>query len=111
MIQVHFERTSEGAIHSFTMTGHADSGPYGYDLVCAGASAVSFGSVNAIHEVAGVELNVDMTDNGGFLSCSVPDNLREEDSERVQILLEGLRISLMTMEEQYSRFIHVTDVN
>ena len=111
MIQVRFERTSEGVIHSFTMNGHADSGPFGFDLVCAGASAVSFGTVNAIAEVAGVELNVDMRDNGGFLSCSVPSNLEETVSEKVQILLEGLRISLMTMEEQYSRFIHVTDVN
>ncbi|AOM82374.1 ribosomal-processing cysteine protease Prp [Salisediminibacterium beveridgei] len=111
MIQVHFERTSVGTIHSFTMDGHADSGPYGFDLVCAGASAVSFGAVNAIAEVAGVDLNVDMRDNGGFLRCAVPSDLEESVSEKVQILLEGLRISLKTMEEQYSRFIHVTDVN
>ena len=111
MIKVHFERKSDGTIRAFTMDGHADSGPYGYDLVCAGASAVSFGAVNAIAEVAGVELDAEVRDNGGFLHCAVPDHVRDEAGEKVQVLLEGLRISLLTMEEQYGRFIHVTDVN
>lgn len=30
-------------IKTFELSGHAESGPYGYDLVCAGVSAVSFG--------------------------------------------------------------------
>ena len=30
------------------MDGHANHGEYGHDIVCAGASAVLFGSVNAI---------------------------------------------------------------
>ena len=30
------------------MKGHADFAEHGKDLVCAGASAVSFGAVNAI---------------------------------------------------------------
>ncbi len=38
----------KGKVTDVIMDGHADHGEYGHDIVCAGASAVLFGSVNAI---------------------------------------------------------------
>ena len=46
-------KNQSGRIHSFEMTGHADFAEHGKDLVCAGASAVSFGAVNAIIALTG----------------------------------------------------------
>ena len=54
MIEVTLFENNKG-ITAFEISGHADSGPYGYDLVCAGVSAVSFGSVNATIAIS--ELN------------------------------------------------------
>ncbi|SER92793.1 ribosomal-processing cysteine protease Prp [Salipaludibacillus aurantiacus] len=105
MIHITFDRNEDGTIDSFTMTGHADSGPHGQDLVCAGASAVSFGTVNAVAEICGTEMEVEMNDNGGFLRCRVPDKLDRDTYEKVQLLLEGMLVSMKTMEDQYSRFI------
>ncbi|SDZ03743.1 hypothetical protein SAMN05421736_105173 [Evansella caseinilytica] len=107
MIQVHFERKNDGMIQTFTMSGHAESGPHGQDLVCAGASAVSFGAVNAIAEICGVRLHVEMDGEGGFLRCRVPEKLDPDTYEKVQLLLEGLFYSLKTMEEQYEQFIQI----
>ena len=45
---------------SFTMSGHADFAEHGQDLVCAGASAVSFGAINAIY-VINVGLNLQLS--------------------------------------------------
>ncbi|WP_367616881.1 ribosomal-processing cysteine protease Prp [Heyndrickxia coagulans] len=56
MIRVRIKRKKNGNISSFEMSGHAEFAGYGQDIVCAGASAVSFGTVNAIMEVAGVDL-------------------------------------------------------
>lgn len=54
MIRVRIKRKKNGNISSFQMSGHAEFAEYGQDIVCAGASAVSFGTVNAIMQVAGL---------------------------------------------------------
>lgn len=107
MITITFNRNNDGTICSFTMSGHADSGPYGYDLVCAGASAVSFGTVNAIAELCHTELHVEMESGGGFLHCRVPKHLDDSTYENVQLLLKGMLVSMQTMEEQYRQFIRI----
>lgn len=107
MIDIIFERNEDKTIHTFTMKGHAQSGPHGQDLVCAGASAVSFGAINAIHEICHVALEVEMKGEGGFLRCRVPEDLDSSTYEKVQLLLEGLFISLKTIEEQYGEFIRI----
>ncbi|ARK31581.1 ribosomal-processing cysteine protease Prp [Halalkalibacter krulwichiae] len=109
MITVDITRNDDQKIVSFTMSGHAGSGPYGHDLVCAGASAVSFGSVNAIAALCGVELDIEMEDDGGFLRCYVPNDLDEVTFEKVQLLLEGMLVSLQSIAEEYSRNIQVND--
>lgn len=108
MIHIRFDRNNRGKITSFTMSGHAESGPYGFDLVCAGASAVSFGAVNAIYELTNTELELQMEGGGGYLSGTVPAGLSETVYDNIQLLLEGMRISFLTMEEQYGEFIQVT---
>ncbi|SFP74579.1 ribosomal-processing cysteine protease Prp [Salibacterium halotolerans] len=109
MIEIKVDRSDNGNIDAFSMSGHADSGPYGYDLVCAGASAVSFGAVNAVDEVCGVDLDVELADEGGYLFCRIPEGLAEQTGREVQLLLEGMLISLQTIAEQYGDYIHVSD--
>lgn len=109
MVKVTIIRNSIGKILSFKLAGHADSGPHGHDLVCAGVSAVSFGAVNAVYELVKVTLDVDQADDGGYLSCSVPSITDEQIYERVQLLLEGMLISLRTIELDYGKYIKVID--
>ncbi|MBP3949633.1 ribosomal-processing cysteine protease Prp [Bacillus suaedae] len=109
MITVKILRNNNNDIDSFTMSGHADSGPYGHDLVCAGASAVSIGTVNAIATLCGTELNVEMEEDGGFLRCCVPTGLNSTTFEKVQLLLEGMLVSLLSIAEEYSQFIEIND--
>ncbi|WP_332689478.1 ribosomal-processing cysteine protease Prp [Halalkalibacter lacteus] len=110
MITVVITRNDMSDIVSFTMSGHADSGPHGHDLVCAGASAVSFGSVNAITALCKVELEVEMEKDGGFLRCYVPSSLDDVTFEKVQLLLEGMIVSLESIAEEYSSYIQVNDI-
>ncbi|NEU29762.1 ribosomal-processing cysteine protease Prp [bacterium LRH843] len=107
MITVDIARNDSNDIVSFTMSGHADSGPYGHDLVCAGASAVSIGSVNAIATLLKVELDIQMEENGGFLRCHVPKNLDDVTYGKVQLLLEGMLVSLQSIAEEYSEHIQI----
>ena len=61
-------RNETGLIQSFTMSGHALFANHGSDIVCAGASAVSFGAINAIHELTGITPEIEQGEEG-FLNC------------------------------------------
>ncbi|MGE8206091.1 ribosomal-processing cysteine protease Prp [Heyndrickxia sp. NPDC080065] len=107
MIHVHFKQTSDGKISSFKMKGHADFAERGQDIVCAGASAVSFGAINAIMELTKVKPMIKQS-KGGFLECRVPDHLSIEVDDKVQLLLQGMVISLQTIERDYGKYINIT---
>ncbi|MCR2820532.1 ribosomal-processing cysteine protease Prp [Lederbergia panacisoli] len=101
MIFVNVEKTQDGKISSFTMKGHADFAEKGQDIVCAGASAVAFGSVNAIIALTEVEPEIEQSESG-FLKCTFPTHVPE-----VQLLLESMIISLQTIERDYKDYIKI----
>lgn len=99
--------SSDENIHGFEISGHAESGPYGHDLVCAAVSAVSFGAANALMEVAGCEPEITQGGEGGYFKVVLTGEDREQ--EKAQTLLEGLLISLRTIEQDYSQYITITN--
>ncbi|MCK7607045.1 ribosomal-processing cysteine protease Prp [Geobacillus stearothermophilus] len=108
MIRVTIEREADGCIRAFTMEGHAHFAKRGEDIVCAGASAVSFGTINAIEELTGVRLNVSLGQDGGYLRCELPELEEAATAEKVQLLLKAMVVSLKTIERDYGKFIRVT---
>jgi uncharacterized protein YsxB (DUF464 family) len=109
MIQVNITRDNRKRIVSVIIKGHADAGPYGHDLVCAAVSAVSFGCFNAIEELCQYEPDVETKDNGGFLRITLSSQLDDQTDQKVQLLLEGMLISLRTIEQSYEQYIMVTE--
>ncbi|WP_203361610.1 ribosomal-processing cysteine protease Prp [Bacillus sp. REN10] len=107
MIRVNISKLPSGKISSFTMKGHAEFAEHGKDLVCAAATAVSFGALNAILSLTEADLQIDQGKEGGFLRCVVPENLSESEQEKVQLLLEGMIVSLQTIERDYGEYIKI----
>lgn len=107
MIKLTIKRRADHSIESFELSGHAESGPHGHDLVCAGVSAVSFGTVNAIYTLCQTKLEIKQGENGGFLRCVVPNHIDKETEEKIQLLLEGMLVSLQTIENDYSKYIKI----
>ncbi len=107
MIQVTVYRTNN-LMTGFELSGHAESGPYGYDLVCAGVSAVSIGTVNAVLELCAADLEIDQGAAGGYLHVRLQKSLQGEKMANVQLLFEGMLISLKSIEQEYKQFIHIT---
>ncbi|WEZ09401.1 ribosomal-processing cysteine protease Prp [Priestia flexa] len=109
MIKVTISRNANKQIDGFTMSGHAEFSEHGKDLVCAGASAVSFGTLNAIHSITGITPVIKQGGDGGYLRCEIPENVDLSALEQIHLLLEGMVVSLKTIELDYSKYIKIND--
>lgn len=78
MVKVIVERNDQNEIMSFELSGHANSGPYGYDLVCAAVSAVSFGAINSIISLCNVEPEIEQGAEGGYLKMTLSSQMDDE---------------------------------
>lgn len=107
MIKVTMFRT-QGVITGFEVSGHAESGPYGHDLVCSAVSAVTFGSVNAVMKLCEIEPDVEQGGEGGYLKITLPDGLHDDVHDKAQVLLEGMQVSLETIEYDYDQYIKIS---
>lgn len=104
MIRVVIERCAEdGRITAFTVSGHAEYAKPGKDIVCAGVSAVTVGTVNSVEALTGVQLPNEM--RHGLLRVEVPDDMEQEISTKVQWLLESMVVMLNSIRETYGKYI------
>lgn len=111
MIQVKVTRKKDypSLIDSIEISGHAESGPYGYDLVCAGVSAVSIGMVNAVLTLSETDIKVEQGGEGGYLKVDLQSLPINKEMEKAQLLLEGMLISLQSIEMEYGKFIRIEE--
>ena len=98
MIKVIYEVKNDSYV-SLTVSGHAESGEYGKDLVCASVSSIMFGLMNAIDELhEDVEIK-QLTNKITIINHS--------SSNIIQDYLELTMMQLKTIEESYGDFIKV----
>ncbi|MFA8439665.1 ribosomal-processing cysteine protease Prp [Pueribacillus sp. YX66] len=110
MIEINVERNQETKhITSFTISGHANAGPYGYDLVCAAVSALSIGTVNAVAKLCDVKLPIESGKKGGYLRCEIPNDLTKSVEHDIQLLIEGMLVGLHDIAEEYSRHMTIRE--
>ncbi|WP_332238370.1 ribosomal-processing cysteine protease Prp [Sporolactobacillus sp. KGMB 08714] len=109
MIILTVDRNRKREITAFKLTGHAGSGPYGYDLVCAAVSAVSFGALNAVESLTGTRMKVRQAEQGGFLECTCPEDAAEDVRNKTQLILEAMLVSMKTIETSYGDYIKIHD--
>ncbi|TDF97646.1 ribosomal-processing cysteine protease Prp [Paenibacillus piri] len=103
MIRITIRRKPNGGIRSFQVKGHALYDQSGKDIVCAGVSAVTVGTVNAVEALLGLELQVET--KHGLLYAEVADNLDEALETKVQLLLESMVVMLQSIEQSYGAYI------
>jgi uncharacterized protein YsxB (DUF464 family) len=107
MIKVNVDRQKNMSIKAIEISGHAESGPYGQDLVCAAVSAVSIGIYNAVCKLCDTDLPVHQSEDDGYLQIEVPKGMEQEQNAKIQLLLEGMIVSLQTIESDYEKYIQI----
>ena len=87
MIQATFIR-HKGNLESVELIGHAGSGEYGFDIVCAAVSTLSINLVNSLEALA--DCNADLAINeidGGYMKIDI-SHVTEKTDEKVQLYLK-----------------------
>jgi len=107
MISISIMRADRNTITGFKVSGHAGYAKSGYDIVCAGVSAVTVGTVNAIEALTGILMEADMKD--GFLSADLPGEIEANQAEQVQLLLASMVVMLQSIEGSYGQYIEIHD--
>lgn len=101
MIKVKVQKERD-KISSVKISGHAESGVYGQDLVCAGVSCIAIGMLNALDELAPIDSQLLFYQDGHIEINNAPDD------EQTQLLLKTLLIQLQTVELVHKKFIKIT---
>ena len=100
MIIVSILRQKDDNIVGFKVSGHANYADSGKDIVCAGVSAITVGTVNSIEELTGTVMKSKV--KSGFLKTEV--------SEQVQLLLSSMVVMLKSIEDSYGTYIQIQNV-
>ena len=105
MIKVELLTTANGDLVGFNISGHAKAGESGQDIVCAAVSSAAYMAANTITEVihAMAEISVNQM---GFMKVEISS----KDLGRCQEILNGLKLHLLGLEEQYPKNIIVNYV-
>lgn len=89
-----------GRISKIHISGHAEYDEYGNDLVCAGASTISIGAMNALDELFKDDCQLEMNEN--VISIKV---LKFKES--LDLVLNFLLLQFETMVEGYPKNIRI----
>ena len=89
MIQAIFTKDASGW-SEMTITGHAGSGEYGFDVICASVSMLALNFANSVEAMTQKMPQVEMVDDGGYLVIRKPHNLTKADDTVWQTLFENL---------------------
>ncbi len=88
-------------ITNITIEGHANYAPKGEDIVCAGISAISIGSINAIEELTKIKPEVGQDE--GYLTINYRDD------ELTQIIAKTTLSQLKTVANEYPKKVKITE--
>ena len=101
MIRVDFFTAKDGGLNGFQIKGHSGSAASGEDIVCAAVSSAAYLTANTITEILHAAASVFVDD--GEMALRLPKKSVSQCGD----LLEGLKLHLLSLEEQYPENIHV----
>ncbi|MBQ8623730.1 MAG: ribosomal-processing cysteine protease Prp [Oscillospiraceae bacterium] len=99
MIEAQFLAT-KGKLKGFAIKGHAGYALFGKDIVCASVSSGVMMTANTVTEILKIKADVKVFDNE--IRCGLL-----EDSDEASKLIEGLKLHLQLLAEDYPNTIKV----
>lgn len=104
VVTIHREKDS---VQGFSVKGHAGYAERGKDIICAGISAITQTAVIGLIKVLNIE--VDVIQKQGFLSCMLPEDLDSNTYEKAEAILETMILGLKEIQREYNEFITIKE--
>ena len=99
MIKIKNGHASNNQVNFLEVTGHANSAPYGKDLICAAVSAVLTGGFNNLNNYKNYELKLE--EGHAYFKSSAPLDAHDE------AVIETIICGLNTIRESNPEFVEV----
>jgi uncharacterized protein YsxB (DUF464 family) len=103
MIKAYICRNSSGRVFGFEVKDH------GEPIVCSAVSALCFTTVNSIEQFTELDFSVDVSQDGGDMSFTVPFLENGGNDNAASLLLDSLVLGLKQIELDYSNDLKVFD--
>ena len=91
----------QGTPVGFELTGHADQGAYGEDIVCAGISAITETALLGVTDV--LKLDAATARENGLLRCELSRDTAPEDLEKAAIVFDTMIAGLTSLQQAYPK--------
>ena len=102
MIAAYFFTAKNGDLLGFSISGHAEWGISGDDIVCSAVSSAAFMTANTITDIIGVSADFTIDKTGSMILKISPN-----DSYRCREILLGFKLHMVILEDQYPENIKV----
>ncbi|PKM95974.1 MAG: ribosomal-processing cysteine protease Prp [Firmicutes bacterium HGW-Firmicutes-1] len=89
----------------FEMSGHANYGDYGKDIVCASVSVLAINTVNSIEAFTKDVFDCTVREDDGFLHFQLISNISDES----KLLLNAFNLGIQEIKLQYCNNIDITN--
>ncbi len=107
MTDIKITKDKSGNILKFEIDGHAEFSET-EDIVCSAISSVSYATLNGIEKILSVPFGYEKND--GYLYFVLPDGLKKELREKVNILLDSMLLFFKDLKEQYGDYVNIIEL-
>ena len=105
MIKITFHKNSDGALYSFTSSGHAGYDSYGKDIICSAVSVLAINTANAIESFTKDSIEAEVDESEGYLHFEFTSSVSSESV----LLMNTLLLGVSGISEEYgSKYVKVT---
>jgi uncharacterized protein YsxB (DUF464 family) len=113
VIKVNVQRSSDGVITGFKVSGHAGFAEYGEDIVCSAVSAIvltAVGYAESVYNPEDEEAKRCFTEKSGNITWHCPEGLSEETQKTVNTVFDAMVYGLKQICENYgNKYLVVID--
>ena len=95
-------------IVKFTLDGHTGFAEQGEDIVCAAISTLATATLNGLTDVVKIGVGFEIRD--AYIECILPDDISSAKRKSTNVLLETFYLSLKDLENQYEKYITITEL-
>ena len=85
----------------FELTGHANKGAYGEDIVCAGISAITETALLGVTDV--LKLDAAVAQEEGHVRCELSRDTSPEDMDKAAIVFNTMIAGLTSLQHGYPK--------